>query len=165
MITGIELLALGIVDAQVEGIAVHLFVAALSSVAEVLEGLQTLEARQAAHHGQDSRMEGSHQVTGFLEAERSPPEREQLDQFIDEVFARFAGESHHRHRTQLESQVLRQQHNAQHQRCRLARTGAGDHRCRRRITENHLPLRSARLSVRRQESGNVGLHALFQLGG
>ena len=61
MIAGVELLTLGVVDAQVERITVDLVIGTLGSMAEVFKRLQALETRQAAHHRQDARVEGAHQ--------------------------------------------------------------------------------------------------------
>ncbi|MNL09221.1 hypothetical protein D3C87_1299730 [compost metagenome] len=162
VIAGVELLALGIIDAQVERIAVDFLVAGLYTVAEVFKGLQPLEARQAANHWQDARVERAHQIPRLLETERPPPERKQFDQLVDEVLARLTGKGHYRHRAQFEAQIVAEQQNPQHQRGRLACARPGDHRGRGGVAEDHLPLGGAGLGVRRQQPGNVSLHALLQ---
>ena len=58
---------------------------------------------------------------------------------------------------------MAEQQNAQDQRCRLAGTGTGYHRRRRRVTENHLPLCSTGLSLLGQERCNIGLDLFFKL--
>ncbi|MNZ59754.1 hypothetical protein D3C78_778010 [compost metagenome] len=164
VIAGVELLALSVVDAQIERIAVDLLVTLCSPQAEVLESLQTLETRKTAHHRQDPRVKGAHQVPRLLETDPAAPERKQFDQLVDEVLARLAGEGHHRHRTQLEAQVMAQQQDAQHQRGRLACAGTGDHRGGWRVAEDHFPLCGAGLGMGRQQPGDICLHALLQLG-
>ncbi|MNL07863.1 hypothetical protein D3C87_1285580 [compost metagenome] len=164
VITGVELLALSVVDAQIERIAVDLLITLCSPQAEVLESLQTLETRKAAHHRQDPRVKGAYQVPRLLETDRAAPERKQFDQLVDEVLARLTGEGHHGHRTQLEAQVMGQQQDTQHQRGRFASTGTRDHRGGRCIAEDHFPLCGAGLGVGRQQPGDIGLHTFLQLG-
>ena len=50
VIAGVHLLALGVIDAQVKRVAVSVF----HSRVQVLERLQPLKTRQAAHHRQDA---------------------------------------------------------------------------------------------------------------
>ncbi|MNE99566.1 hypothetical protein D3C80_1982680 [compost metagenome] len=54
METGVELLALRVVDPQVERVAVDLRLIEQRALVEVFEGLQALEPRQAADHRQDA---------------------------------------------------------------------------------------------------------------
>ena len=54
VIAGIQLLALGVVDPQFEGVAVGLIKTRFGPRIEVLERLQPFKARQAAHHWQDA---------------------------------------------------------------------------------------------------------------
>ncbi|MNJ49185.1 hypothetical protein D3C77_444030 [compost metagenome] len=110
-------------------------------------------------------MEGTHQLAGLGRAEVQLPKAEHLYQAGDEILARLTGEGHHGHGVQLIAQVMAQQQDAQHQRGRLARTGPGDHAGGRRIAEDHLPLRGARLGVGRQTLGNVAFEAFLELGG
>ncbi|MNP20685.1 hypothetical protein D3C76_1132690 [compost metagenome] len=159
------MLALGVVNAQIKGIALGIIVTRLGAMTQGLERLEPFEPGQAADHGQDARMECPHQVTSFLEADGTPPQGKHFDQFLDEILARFPGKRHHGHRVQFKTQILGQQHNAQHQGGGLARPGPGDHRGRGRVAENHLPLRGARLCMGRQQSGDICLDAFLQFGG
>ncbi|MNE15420.1 hypothetical protein D3C80_1083290 [compost metagenome] len=109
-------------------------------------------------------MEGAHQLAGLNLAEVELPQGKHLQQAADEVLARFAGEGHHGHGVQLVAQVMAQQQDTQHQRGGLAGTGTGDHAGRRRVAEDHLPLRRAWLGMGRQALGDVGLETLFKLG-
>ncbi|MNS48756.1 hypothetical protein D3C72_813380 [compost metagenome] len=127
VIAGVELLTLRIVDAQVERITVDLLLSTLNSMTEVFKGLQALETRQAAHHRQNARVEGTHQFACLAQVQRVPPEREQLDQFVDEILARLAGEGHYGHRIQLKTQIVVEQQNTQNQRGGLTRARAGNH--------------------------------------
>ncbi|MNO89525.1 hypothetical protein D3C76_810120 [compost metagenome] len=93
------------------------------------------------------------------------PKAKHIDQLGDEILARLAGKGHHGHGIELEPQVMGQQQDTQHQRGRLACARTGNHIGRRRIAEDHLPLRRARLGMGRQALGNVRLDASLQLGG
>ncbi|MND83590.1 hypothetical protein D3C80_754580 [compost metagenome] len=165
-ITEVELLALGVVDAQVERVARLAALAhGLGMIAEVLEGTQLAETGQAAYQRQDARMEGAHHFPSLHRAQRVAPQAQHIDQLGDEILARFAGEGHHGHGIELEPQVMGQQEDAQYQRGRLAGAGTGNHIGRRRFAEDHLPLRRARLGMAGQALGNIGLDAFLQLGG
>lgn len=162
----VELLALGIVQAQVERVAVSVRLAACGHfVAQGLERPHLGKTRQAAHQRQDARMECTHQLSPLGRRQFELPQGEHLQQALDEVTARLAGEGHHGQGIELEAQVVAQQQDAQHQRSRLAGAGAGHHAGRGRVAENQLPLRRARLSLARQPLGDISLEAPFQLGG
>ena len=128
VIARIQLLALSIVDAQVEGVAVDILISILRAMAKVFESLQAFEAWQAAHHRQDSRVKSTNELSRLFYAQRPAPQGEQLDQFIDEILARFPSEGHYGHGAQLETQIVHKQHDSQHQRRRLASARAGYHR-------------------------------------
>ena len=90
-------MALGIVDAQIKRVAVRVIIAVQGARVKSFKGLQLAVTRQAAHHRQNARMEGAYHLAGVLEGERASPKGKNLQQFVDEVFARFTGEGHNRH--------------------------------------------------------------------
>ena len=110
-------------------------------------------------------MEGAHHRLGLFKAKGLAPQAENLHELIDKVFARLAGECHHGHRAQFKAQVLGEQQDTQHQRSGFARPRTSDHRSGRRIAENHLPLRGARLGMGWQQTRYISLHAFLQFGG
>lgn len=161
----VQLLALGIVQAQVERVAVGLgLTPGRHLVAQCFKCTHLAEARQAAHERQDARMERAHQLAGLHRLQVDLPQGEHLQQALDEVLARFAGEGDHGHCIQLVTQVMTQQQDTQHQRRGLACPGACHHAGRRGVTEDQLPLRGAGLGFGGQALGDIGLEALLQLG-
>ena len=97
VIAGIQLLALGIINAQVKGVAVAVIVIEQTACTQGLKGLQLAVAGQAADHGQNPRVEGADHIPRLLEAQGAAPQGENGLQLADEVLARLAGERHHRH--------------------------------------------------------------------
>ncbi|MNE66215.1 hypothetical protein D3C80_1617510 [compost metagenome] len=84
----VQLLALGIVDTQVKGVALGTgFTAAGHLAAQGLERAHLAEAWQAPHQWQDSRVEGAHQLAGLGRAEFQLPKAEDLYQAGDEILA------------------------------------------------------------------------------
>ena len=97
VVASIQLLALGVVDAQFEGITVSLIKARFGAHVEVLKRLQPFKARQAAHHRQNARVKGAHHGLRLFHTKGLAPQGENFHELVDEVLARLTGEGHHRH--------------------------------------------------------------------